>query len=159
MARFSTDGFNDVINDLAALDLSDDELDEVLLAGAEEDKKAWKMAAAMHNLKDSGDMIDSIGFSKKPTKINGIRSIDIYPQGKDSKGIKNVEKAFYLHYGTMSQASIERDQKKLRNNKKYKNPGIPTTHWVDDADELAAPLVHHAMEEKYDEFVRKRGKK
>jgi HK97 gp10 family phage protein len=138
MARFDTSGFDDVINALTALDLTDDETDDVLLAGAEEVKEAWKQSAEKHELRDTGDMINSIDYSRKPKKAAGIREVDIYPQGKDRKGIRNAEKAFVLHYGTSR---------------------IPATHWVDEADEMAAEPVQKAMEEKYDEILRKRGMK
>lgn len=159
MARFDTPGLDDLVKDIEGLSLSEDETDEILLTGAAQAKKAWKFAAAMHGLKDTGDMIDSIGYPRKPTTVGGVRCIDIYPQGKDRKGIRNAEKAFILHYGTSSTASTTRGKKKLRYGKKYTNPGIPATHFVDDADALCEGefSVVGAMEEKFDEICKKKG--
>ena len=138
MARFDTAGIDDIIQSLIQMGEGSGELaDELLLAGAEEVKQAWKTAALQHGLKDTGDMINSIGYPREPKDINGIRSIDIYPQGKDRKGVRNAEKAFIWHYGTS------------------KRPG---KHWIDDADKLSAPEVERVFTEKYDEFLQKEGK-
>lgn len=133
MARFDTSGIDDIIEEVTRLgEVGQAVGDEMLLAGAEEVKTAWKISAGMHGHKDTGDMIDSIGFPKKPKDVGGIRMIDIYPQGKDRKGVKNAEKAFILHYGTSN---------------------IPASHWVDDADEEAGPRVQEAFEEVFDKFL------
>ena len=121
MARFDTSGIDEIINEMKNLgELIGPTADRMLVAGAEEVKKAWKSAAEMHGLRDTGDMINSIGFAKTPKEVSGIKQIDIYPQGKDRKGVRNAEKAFILHYGTKH---------------------IKATHWVDDADNISANTV------------------
>jgi hypothetical protein len=90
----------------------------------------------MHGFRHTGDMINSIGYRKKPDEIQGIKRVDIYPQGKDRKGIRNAEKAFYLHYGTSK---------------------LPATNWVDEADELSADPVQAVMEEEFELFLREKG--
>ena len=63
MARFQTDGLDDLIADLKAMgELSGTMADEMLMAGAEEVKKAWRQSALMHGHRDTGDMIDSINY-------------------------------------------------------------------------------------------------
>lgn len=137
MARFNTSGIDKLINDVIRLGDAGQEVgDEMLIAGAEEVKQAWKESARKHDLKDTGDMIDSIGFSRKPKNVGDIRTIDIYPQGKDRKGIRNAEKAFILHYGSSS---------------------IRPRHWVDDADEAAGPRVQEAMEKVFYDFLNGKG--
>ena len=144
MARMSTEGFGDLFADIDAMDLSDDDIDEVLLASAEPVKAAWTESAETHSasegkdaLRDTGDMIDAIGATK-PKKDDGARVVDVYPQGKDRNGVRNAEKAFVLNYGSSS---------------------IGATHWVEDAEDKAEPLAHDAAEAKYDEILRKRGMK
>lgn len=133
MARFDTSGIDDLIKEIDRLGDAGKEVgDEMLLAGAEEVKLSWQISAGMHGHKDTGDMVGSIGFPLKPKDVGGIRYIDIYPQGKDRKGVRNAEKAFILHYGSSS---------------------IPSSHWVDDADEEAGPRVQDAMEKVYDKFL------
>lgn len=139
MARFDTSGIDDIIKDLT--EMGEDigpTADKMLMAGAEEVKKAWKAAAEKHGLRDTGQMIDSIGYPKKPKNIDGIRSIDIYPQGKNRDGVRNAEVAFIQNYGAP-----------------HRN--IKATHFVDDADKASAEPVQHAMEEIYNEFLREKG--
>lgn len=137
MARFDTTGIDDIIEELTRLGDAGKEVgDEMLLAGAEEVKLAWEISAGTHGHRDTGDMIKSIGFPRQPKDVGGMRSIDIYPRGKDRKGVRNAEKAFVLEYGTSS---------------------IPATHWVTEADENAGPMVQDAMEKIWDGFLRKGG--
>lgn len=133
MARFETKGFDDLLAEMKRLgELSGDVADRMLLAGAEQVKEAWKVSAERHRHRDSGDMINSIGFPRKPKDAGGIRSLDIYPQGKDHKGVRNAEKAFVLHYGTS------------------RNPG---SHWVDDADAASGEPVMAAMTAIWDKHL------
>lgn len=135
MARFRTEGLDDIIDDMAAMGQSTGELaDEMLFAGAEEVKKAWKAAIRKHKHIDTGAMLDSVDYSRKVKQIGDIKSVDIYPQGKDKKGVKNAEKAFILHYGTS------------------KRPG---THFVDDADDIAAPMVENRLRNIFDNWLKK----
>jgi hypothetical protein len=107
--------------------------DKMLMAGAEEVKKAWAASARKHDHKDTGDMIKSIDYSRSPKTAKDIRTIDIYPQGKDRKGIRNAEKAFILHYGTSS---------------------IKGSHWVDDAEAMAEEDVIRVYEQIWDEHLK-----
>lgn len=149
MARFKMTGLDATIRQMTELgELSDKVADKMLAAGAEEVKKAWKKAAQKHDLRLTGQMLDSIGYPRKPKDVNGIKTMDIYPQGNSTytesdgkrieraKPIRNAEVAFVQHYGTSS---------------------IPATHWVDTADELAEEPVARVMNEIWDEELRKRG--
>lgn len=50
--------------------------DEMLLAGAEEVKRAWQETAEAHGYHDSGDMIASIRADKAPkSDANGVRKM------------------------------------------------------------------------------------
>ena len=127
MARFDTEGIDDIIEDMKKLgELIGPTADKMLMAGAEADKKAWKQAAAIHghtppgkSKKATGEMVESVGFPRRPKTVDGIRQIDIYPQGKDKKGVRNAEKAFILHYGT---SSIDGDQWVEVDKAKYGKP-------------------------------------
>ncbi len=133
MARFDTTGIDDIIDELIRMGEAGKEAgDKMLLAGAEEVKQAWKESAERHRHRDMGDLINSIGYLRQPKDVGGVREIDIYPRGKDRKGVRNAEKAFVLHYGTSS---------------------IYGSHWVDDADEASGPKVQAAMENIWDNFI------
>jgi HK97 gp10 family phage protein len=137
MARFRTEGLDELIDRMTEMELTTGELaDEMLFAGAEEVKKAWKKSAEQHRHRDTGDMINAINYSRQVRKIGDIKEVDIYPQGKDKKGVRNAEKAFILHYGTSR---------------------IPASHWVDDADEMAGPMVEERLWTMYDEWLEKHG--
>lgn len=133
MARFDMSGLDDTIRQMRRMgEESGDAAKAMIQAGAEGVKKAWKQAAEEHGLRDTGDMIDSIGFSREPKKIVDALAIDIYPQGTDRKGVRNAEKAFILHYGTLK---------------------LVATHWVDDADRYSEDYAVPAMQAVWDEFI------
>jgi len=136
MARFDTSGIDDIIAAVTRMGNGLEEVgDDMLLAGAQEVKLSWGLAGGMHGHKKTGDMLASVGFPKTPKDVSGIRTIDIYPIGKDRKGVRNAEKAFILHYGSSS---------------------IKGSHWVDDADEEAGPRVQQAMEDIFDDYLNRR---
>jgi hypothetical protein len=133
MARFETDGLDAMIEEMHRMQqLTGHVARAVLQAGAEGVKKAWKLAAEEHGLRDTGDMIESIGFAREPKSAGDVKFIDIYPQGTDRKGVRNAEKAFILHYG---------------------HSKADPTYWVDDADAYSADFAVPAMEEVWAQFL------
>ena len=133
MARFDVSGLDETIEDMKRLgQMTGQTADAMLMAGAEEVRKAWRQSAEEHRHRDTGDMIASIGFARKPKEIGSIRSIDIYPQGKDKRNIRNAEKAFILHYGTTK---------------------IRGSRWVDDADKIYEQTVVPAMIRVWEQFL------
>lgn len=135
MARLEAKGIDELINELIRIGQDTGPVaDRMLMEAAPEVKKCWQDSARKHGHIDTGDMVNSINFPRKPRTVSGVRRIDIYPQGKDSKGVRNAEKAFILHYG---------------------RSGKLGTHWVDDAEKAAEPRVQAAMERVFDEFIEK----
>lgn len=133
MARFDVSGLDETIEDMKRLgQMTGQTADAMLMAGAEEVRKAWRQSAEEHRHRDTGDMIASIGFARKPKEIGSIRTIDIYPQGKDKRNIRNAEKAFILHYGTTK---------------------IRGSRWVDDADKISEQTVVPAMIRVWEQFL------
>jgi len=117
-------------------ELAGEAADEMLLAGAQEVKEAWVSAAFEAGHVKTGDMIRSIGYPRKPKTINDIKSIDIYPQGKDRNGMGNAQKAFVLHYGTSK---------------------IVGSRFVDVADKRSAPRVEKVMTEIWEKKLKQKG--
>lgn len=131
-------GLNAVIDEMRRLEEDTGPTAErMIMAGAEEVKKAWRRSAEEHNHRDTGDMIESIGYPRKPESIGGALSIDIYPQGTDHKGVRNAQKAFILHYGTS------------------KRPG---SRWVDDADRYSKDTAVPEMKRIWDEYIQNKTK-
>ncbi len=134
MARFDTSGMEDILDDMKRLgELTGETADEMLMEGAGEVKECWKTAINRAGLRDTDDMINSVGYPRKPKTAGDIRQIDIYPQGTDRKGVRNAEKAFIQHYGTSR---------------------IPATHFVDVADEMSGPRVQEAFERIWDNHLK-----
>lgn len=134
MARFEiTSDLNALFDEVARMgEASGEVADRMLTAAAEEVKRSWKATAESYKLRDTGAMIESIGYPRGVTTVGDVRCVDIYPQGKDAHGVRNAEKAFLLHYGWSS---------------------FPATHWIDAADEASADPVERAMLEIWDAFI------
>lgn len=133
MARFDVSGLDETIEDMKRLgQMTGRTADAMLMAGAEEVRKAWRQSAEEHRHRDTGDMIASIGFARTPKDVGSIRTIDIYPQGKDKRNIRNAEKAFILHYGTTK---------------------IRGSRWIDDADKISEQMVVPAMIRVWEQFL------
>lgn len=135
MAQFSTDGIDSIAEEMAWMGEAAGEVaDEMLLAGAEEVKRAWKETAERHGYRETGDMIESIRADKAPkSDANDVRRINVYPRGEDRKGVRNAEKAYVLHYGTSK---------------------IHGSHWVDEADQDADPMVQDVFEKIWDRHLK-----
>lgn len=152
MARFDASGLDAVIEEMKMLgELTGATADKMLMAGAEAVKQEWAAEASRRQFRDTGAMISSIGYPKKPKTVKQIRVIDIYPQGKDGRGVRNAEKAFILHWGTTGARAQKRRKKK-----KMKGAGIPRTLWIDDADKNSESRVQEAFEKIWNDFIRER---
>lgn len=136
MARFDMSGLDPIIDEMRAMDEESGAVArEMILAGAEAVKQAWRRSAEEHGHRDTGEMIEAIGYSRGPQTIGDALTIDIYPQGKDHKGVRNAEKAFVLHYGTSK---------------------LQGSYWVDTADAYSEQTAVPAMAEIWDKFIRGR---
>ena len=107
---------------------------KMIEVGGQECVKAWKTAIGAHGHgapgesgRATGEMMESVGI--KFVKKRGGRSAEIYPMGKDKHGVRNVEKAFILHYG--------------RSN-------MPGDRFVDEAERLAEENAIPAMQEVWE---------
>lgn len=134
-ARFDVSGIDAVVNKLARIgEQTGAVAREMLMAGAEVVRQEWRASAERHGHRDTGDMIDSIGYPRKPKNAGDVLSIPIYPQGKDKKGVRNATKAFVLNYGTSK---------------------MPASHWVEDADAQSGQKVAAVFNEIFDKHFGK----
>ena len=133
MARFDTDGLDDLIDEMQRMGQRSGEVAKAMTAAAaDEIRDAWKQAAEEYGLRDTGAMIESIGFPGPVKDVGGILQQDVYPQGKDERGVRNAEKAFIQHYGSSR---------------------IKPKYWVDEADAAAGPKVQQRLEDIWGEFL------
>lgn len=63
-----------------------------------------KKELSLHRV--TGSMANSIKRSKAKATRNGGYIANVYPTGKDEKGVRNMEKLVYLEYGTSKQAAV-----------------------------------------------------
>ena len=79
---------------------------KMLEVGGQECVKAWKLAIGMHgdsgegiSGRATGEMMNAVGIKFKKIKMNGMRTAEIYPLGKNKRGVRYAMIAFILHYG------------------------------------------------------------
>ena len=131
MAKVNYEGLDELLAEMKRLgELAGPTADRMIAVGAEELKKSWIASAEKHKHEDTRDMILSIGA--RPGDKD-IRSVDVYPLGKDRFGTRNAEKAFILHYG---------------------KSGIDASRWVDEAEDNAQEPIQKAFERIWDEHLK-----
>lgn len=136
VARFDTSGLDELIRDMENMGQMSGPVAEVMVeAAAAEIRESWREAAESHGLRDTGAMIESIDAPGPVVDFGTSLGKDIYPTGKDSKGVRNDEKAFILHYGRNGYQKIE------------------ATYWVDDADDISAVRVPPRLDAIWEEFL------
>lgn len=133
MARFESPGMDALIREMEKMGEESGAVAEAMVnAAVDVIRDEWVKSAEDHDLKNYGDMIDSIGFPAPVQKAGNILYRDVYPQGKDRNGVSNAEKAFVLNYG--------------RHN-------LEPTYWVNEADQASGPRVQRRLEEIWGEFL------
>lgn len=141
MAKFSVNGIDSLAADLKRLGQLDNEklVSDMLDAGAEVVADEWIhgiLEATKPDGRSTGDMARSVAPTKGIKKIGDVSAKEIYPQGKDRKGVRNAEKAFILHYGKSGQAP---------------------TRFVDAVEESAEDKAVSAMEDVFNNYLEKEG--
>ena len=103
--------------------------EKMVVAGAEKMVSQWKYEIQKYDHIEDGDLINSITHSEPKAKDNAL-TVEIYAKGK-----LNGTKAFMTHYGT--------SKKRVR--------------LVDQAEQHAENKCTRAVQEVFDEEMRKRG--
>lgn len=102
MAKFEMSGVDRIIDELGRMDaLTGPMAEEMVDAGARVLVDTWKDVIRSRGHVDTGDMLRSVK-AKKPAGSSEVVAREVYPLGKDAKGVRNAEKAFILHYGWKS---------------------------------------------------------
>lgn len=142
MARFNMVGLDALEKEIARrASLLDDVAPEMLKAGTDvlvgHQKKAIKECAHIADGKpkvgliDSRDLFDSIRAGKVKSGEDGYYQ-EVWPQGRDHKGVSNAKKGFVLEYGTSK---------------------IKATHWMSEAAEAAEEEVVDAMRNVWNKYA------
>lgn len=103
-------------------------------------ESAWRESGEKLGYRTHGKnrkhMLDSFKASKVIGGESGAQySIDVYPSGKDSNGVRQAEKAFILNYGTAR---------------------YPGSEWVDKLPASCSEDVQNAMAAEYEKIQKER---
>lgn len=135
MAQMTINGMEEVIREMGRMgQLTGEVADEMLLEGGKVMKTAWQDKIKRFGHVDTGDMKKSVRGTKKPKVVMGVKTLEVYPRGKDHKGVRNAEKAFVLHYGKSTKAG---------------------SHFVEAVVEEGAPAAEKAMAARWDQFLQR----
>ena len=105
MAYLTWKGLDEVYREMQrAGETVGDTAQRMIEAGGQECIKAWKTAIGMYGHGEPGESGRSTGemqraVGMKFVKKDGKRCAEIYPLGKNSRGVRYAEIAFILHYG------------------------------------------------------------
>lgn len=151
MARFQSVDVDDMARELMRLGQATGPMArEMVNEGAGVIADTWKSVIREIPHVDRQDMLDSVQ-AEEARQSGGAIVSEIYPRGKDRKGVRNAEKAFLLHYGWKA-------GKPARGKKGAKAKGRKGTHqgdhFVDTVEKECAEAVDYAMESVADRFTK-----
>ena len=90
---------------------------QIVEAGAKAAEKVMADATEEHgHVGPRGEMLKSIGTNEYREFLNG-GSVDVYPQGDDSKGARNATKAYVINYGKGKRPNTKWPKKHPRRNR------------------------------------------
>lgn len=93
----------------------------------------------------TGDMLGSIGENEYREFLGG-GSVDVYPQGVDSKGARNATKAYVINYGKGKRPMTKRPKRNPRRN-------LTGDKFITGDESQAEKLVQEAMRAESDRLI------
>lgn len=134
MPELKYDGIKDVIKEMVELgERTGEGARRMLRVAAQQMKYEWVTMIDRYKFVKSGEMREKVGYPRKPKEVEDVLSIDVYPQGKDSKTeVRNATKAFFLHYG---------------------NSNMDATHFVDHIVSGSSDEIEQLMIQAWRAFV------
>jgi len=150
----ATIGLDEFINDLAALaELPDSVIDGMLNAKADIIEPAQRQQAMSMGVFKSRSTVNSIKRTKS-VRSNDGRSLEIYPQGNNSKGRRNAEIAFMNEYGTKGVRGLKKPRYVKALGKKVTKLGrMPARPFIDKANKSAGQQATDAAAKVLDNFI------
>lgn len=131
MAQFNVVGFEELEKRLLAREAAVTKaIPAMLEAGAAVLIEAQKREIEQMDIVDKHDLMNSIGATKILRKGESAYT-EVFPQGKDRKGVRNATKGFIAQYGKSNE---------------------PARPWMTVANEKSAAAVHEAMRAKWEEL-------
>lgn len=137
MANFGIKGADELADELIRMgEATGETARRMVTRGAAELVQGWVDKIKEHDHVDTNAMWKAV----KPGKIKddgGVLSVEVYPRGKDEKGVRNAEKAYILHYGWKKKEG---------------------THFVDEVEEEGGAKAVEAMTEIFNQYIDGGGK-
>jgi len=125
----------------------------MLSAKADVIEPAQKAQAKAMGVHKTGMTLNSIKRTKS-TRSNDGRSLEIYPQGNNSKGRRNAEVAFMNEYGTKGVRGLKKPRYVKALGKRVTKLGrMPARPFIDKANKGAAQQATEAAAKVLDTFI------
>lgn len=133
MARMTLDGLDETLESMKKLgELTGEVANAMLMVGAAHVADGLVRSAKREGHRDTGKLIESIGYEASPKTEDEIPVIYVYARGTDDEGVPNKDKAFVNNYGTTK---------------------IDETEWWEEGEAEAEPKAVAGMIEVWDEFI------
>lgn len=144
MANVHTAGLDDLISEMRRLGEDVGPVaEDICMTCAEIIREEWEIAAEQAGHRITGGLIRSIGYARKPKRVDDAWSIAVYPQGTvpgkldiDGRPLRRAAVAFRLHYGTR---------------------GNPGSRFVEVAETRARVRTTAKAQEIWERFLRQKG--
>jgi len=149
MAKFQSVNVDELAGELQKLGQASGSMArEMVSEGAQVIVSTWKSVIRSLRHVDTGEMEASVS-ADDPTQSGGRTVAEIYPRGVDKKGVRNVEKAFLLHYGWKA-GKPARGKK----NSKGRKGSYQGDHFVDTVEAQCADAVDETMEAVMNRYLK-----
>ena len=151
MARFQSVNVDEMARELMRLgQVTGSMAREMVNEGAEIIADTWKNVIREMPHVDKGDMLNSVQ-ADEARQSGGATVSEIYPRGKDRKGVRNAEKAYLLHYGWKAGKPARGKKGEKAKGRKGAYQG---DHFVDTVEKECAEVVDYTMERVIDRYTK-----
>ena len=151
MARFQTVNVDEMARELMRMGKATGPMvREMVNEGAAVITDTWKNVIREIPHVDERDMVDSVQ-ADDARQSGGATVSEIYPRGKDRKGVRNAEKAFLLHHGWKAGKT---GKGKKGTKSKGRKGAYQGDNFVDTVEKECTEAVDYAMEIVADRFTK-----
>lgn len=115
MAKMTIDGMDELVGTLDRVEsgMKRTGIRRIVEAGAQTAIDEMRTEIANHHVRH-GNMRDSTGMAEYHETMDG-GSANVYPQGTDSRGVRNALKAYVINYGIGGNPTIRSRKKRIPN--------------------------------------------
>lgn len=121
---------------------------KIVMAGAGAAEKRMIEDTKTRRHVRNGDMLESIGTNEYREFLHG-GSVDVYPQGEDSRGVRNATKAYVINYGRGQRPYTKRPKGRL----KPKRKNLTGDKFITGNEKKTEAAVVEAMQAESDRLI------